>query len=297
MQTFKKGFTLIELSIVLVIIGFLIAGIMLGQEMIKNSEIRQQVTQIDQINTGVNTFRLKYNCLPGDCATARNFFGGSSQPDQVRNGDGNGNIRGYWTGSSETTIDVNATFSSPGNSESGSVFEHLSAAGLWNMPAYNETITTVATIVPLALPEAKIRSRGGHAGVAAAYGQVYRQGRVFLGYVPGFSYIQTANHIMLTGCQMYEGSWSNSFGYLCGLNVDEAAALDGKIDDGKPYSGNMVIGGMQSPYYIPGAAAIGGYDNTTTCASAATGNYLSTAPTIGGNIAYRGCNPMIKGSF
>ena len=61
-----KGFTLIELSIVLVIIGLIIGGVLVGRDLIKNSEIRAQLTQIEEFKAATNTFRVKYGYLPGD---------------------------------------------------------------------------------------------------------------------------------------------------------------------------------------------------------------------------------------
>jgi prepilin-type N-terminal cleavage/methylation domain-containing protein len=62
----KAGFTLVELSIVLVIIGLLVGGVMVGRDLIKASEIRAQISQIEQFKTATNTFKVKYGYLPGD---------------------------------------------------------------------------------------------------------------------------------------------------------------------------------------------------------------------------------------
>jgi prepilin-type N-terminal cleavage/methylation domain-containing protein len=66
----KTGFTLVELSIVLVIIGLISASVLIGRELIFAAQIRAQVRQIEELNTIVNTFKLKYKCLPGDCGHA-----------------------------------------------------------------------------------------------------------------------------------------------------------------------------------------------------------------------------------
>jgi prepilin-type N-terminal cleavage/methylation domain-containing protein len=61
-----SGFTLIELSIVLVIIGFIVGGVVVGQNLIHQSQIRATLTQIGKLNTAVNTFSAKFGGLPGD---------------------------------------------------------------------------------------------------------------------------------------------------------------------------------------------------------------------------------------
>lgn len=80
----KKGFTLVELAIVLVIVGLLIGGIVSAQSMIQSSRITSQASQIGQFDAGVANFKQKYNYLPGDAPA----FGG----------DGNGRITGKDTG-------------------------------------------------------------------------------------------------------------------------------------------------------------------------------------------------------
>src|SRR3982751_930235 len=72
----EKGFTLIELSIVLVIIGLIVGGVLVGQDLIRAAEVRATISQIEKYNTAVNTFRGKYNALPGDLnASTATAFG------------------------------------------------------------------------------------------------------------------------------------------------------------------------------------------------------------------------------
>ncbi len=70
----RQGFTLIELSIVLVIAGLLAGGIMVGRDLIRAAEIRKLHAQYLDFVTAIGTFKVKYNCLPGDCPNATDFF-------------------------------------------------------------------------------------------------------------------------------------------------------------------------------------------------------------------------------
>ncbi len=87
----EDGFTLIELSIVLVIIGLIVGAILTGRELIKAAEIRSSIKDIESFRTAFNTFRLKYNCMPGDCANATDYFGTSADCTAVGSGTCNGN--------------------------------------------------------------------------------------------------------------------------------------------------------------------------------------------------------------
>ena len=60
------GFTLIELSIVLVIIGLIVGGIVAGKDMIRAAELRALLSQKDKFTSAVNIFKGKYNAVPGD---------------------------------------------------------------------------------------------------------------------------------------------------------------------------------------------------------------------------------------
>jgi prepilin-type N-terminal cleavage/methylation domain-containing protein len=62
----KSAFSLIELSIVLIIIGLLIAGITGGASLIKSSELRSVMGEARGYAVAVNSFYTNYNALPGD---------------------------------------------------------------------------------------------------------------------------------------------------------------------------------------------------------------------------------------
>src|SRR5262249_26026143 len=104
----QAGFTLIELSIVLVIIGLIVGGIPVGQDMIKAAEIRGIISQIQKYDSAVNTFRTKYGYVPGDVPSTvagnLDFFAVTSASANTQGyGDGNGLIEYCGGGTTWTT--------------------------------------------------------------------------------------------------------------------------------------------------------------------------------------------------
>ena len=62
----KNGFTLVELSIVLVIIGLLVGGILVGQALIQSAQINRFVRDVQQFDIAALQFRQKFKSYPGD---------------------------------------------------------------------------------------------------------------------------------------------------------------------------------------------------------------------------------------
>ncbi len=71
----KHGFSLVELSIVLVILGLLVGGVLSGQSLIRAAEMRSVTTEYNRYVTASQTFRDKYFALPGDMTNATAFWG------------------------------------------------------------------------------------------------------------------------------------------------------------------------------------------------------------------------------
>ena len=72
-----KGFTLIELSIVLIIIGLLVAGITGGASLIKSAELRSVMSEIRNYQTALNAYYTATGDLPGTSSSSQMTFAGS----------------------------------------------------------------------------------------------------------------------------------------------------------------------------------------------------------------------------
>jgi prepilin-type N-terminal cleavage/methylation domain-containing protein len=68
MKTLKKqgGFTLVEIAIVLVIVGLLLAGVLKGQELIENSKVKALVSEMNGVSAAQNAYVDRFRRIPGD---------------------------------------------------------------------------------------------------------------------------------------------------------------------------------------------------------------------------------------
>ena len=81
----QKGFTLIEIAIVLVIIGLLLGGVLKGQELINTARVRALNNNVDGITAAWFSFQDRYRAFPGDYTQAD-----INLPGAPTSGDGNG---------------------------------------------------------------------------------------------------------------------------------------------------------------------------------------------------------------
>jgi prepilin-type N-terminal cleavage/methylation domain-containing protein len=220
---YTKGFTLVELSIVLVIIGLLVGGVLVGRDLIKAAEIRSQIKQIEEFKTAANAFRLKYGYLPGDIppAQASQFgfftFTGSyaGKPYLFTYAPFGYKRYGFGNGSGDIETGEDYVF-----------WQHLSEANMIagtfgggvNAPNYLKADTTAPLtggqpVNPIANINAKDL------------------------FLPNAKLTSTDRHILVSAIRVYTNfqfpintPFANSFSF--GATPNQSFAIDSKIDDG-----------------------------------------------------------------
>ena len=109
MKASQKGFTLVEIAIVLVIIGLLLGGILKGQEMITQAKIKNVIADMTGVSAAMYGYQDRYKALPGDDSRATRWTGADA-------GDGDGIIEGAYLSTTATD-------------ESRNFWHHLRLAG------------------------------------------------------------------------------------------------------------------------------------------------------------------------
>jgi len=124
-DTTKRGFSLVEISIVLVIISLVIAGVIGGRSLIDNSKLQQVISDVNNFKIAVQQYENRFGYLPGDDPNAYNYFDGSGGSAIC------GPSSGNWT-SCNGTGDGRWAYSYGG--ETLLAWAHLSLAKMINSP-------------------------------------------------------------------------------------------------------------------------------------------------------------------
>lgn len=229
----RAGYTLVEMAVVITIISLLVGGVMVGQNMIRSSNIQATVAGVEKYRSATIKFQERFLELPGDFQSATTYWSGNG----ISNGNGNGRIGGDDAAAPNLNNDCAAT----NWQEQWNVWVHLSKAelipGEYSNPGNSNTIYIKKNpAVPLSpnVPKTEIDS-GGY--TLRFCGDITSSTTYF--NAPYGHTIQLGNGLSSQG-----GTRKGLFA------PKEAAAVDGKLDDGYPHKGK-VLGPKMSDGYAP----------------------------------------------
>lgn len=208
----QQGFSLVELSIVLTIIALLIGGVVIGQHLVRSSELQATVSRVAEINSNIIKFRDRYYELPGDFKTAASNWSG------VSNGNGDGRIGG------KAVFAINTDCGTDYWPELWNVWMHLSNAGLIK-GNYSDSGSSTLTIGQQ-VPSGDINSSGY---TVRFCGEIKTSTRYFAG--------QYAHLLQLGSADVATAEGTTRKGIF---STKEAAAIDTKMDDGYPHTGEIL---------------------------------------------------------
>ncbi|HQU88166.1 MAG TPA: prepilin-type N-terminal cleavage/methylation domain-containing protein [Denitromonas sp.] len=137
-RKYQRGFTLVEIAVVLVIIGLLLGGVLKGQELINNAKVKSLVQEFNNVSTMIYGYQDRFRFLPGDDPQVVNHVNGTLATTPASS-IGNSRIDGTWN--STTATDESFLF-----------WQHVRLAGL----ATGSTIITAADYPELNVENGRI---------------------------------------------------------------------------------------------------------------------------------------------
>ena len=89
----QKAFTLIEISIVMLVIALIMGGIFVGKDIMRSYKLRMVISEVEHYKTIANIFMDRFDALPGDMGDAFAYWDTNCAADAVScNGNNNNAI-------------------------------------------------------------------------------------------------------------------------------------------------------------------------------------------------------------
>ena len=151
-QVLARGFTLVEIAIVLVIIGLLLGGILKGQEMITQAKIKNSIADFSGISAAYHGYQDRYRAIPGDDPNATTRWSGATQSPTAAER-GNGKVQGKYNSTTDTD-------------ESRIWWDHLRRSGFVAGSGFNQPFNAFSGMIGVQTGDAGTGTAlGGFAGM------------------------------------------------------------------------------------------------------------------------------------
>ncbi len=125
----QDGFTLVEISIVMIIIGLLIGGTFGGMKLIENMQVNSTVQMLNSIESAAITFKDTFGRLPGDMPNTAARLPNCTVAPCATGGNGDRRL--------EASLAMQAAITD--TSERFTFWHHLQAAGITSLGIKNTT--------------------------------------------------------------------------------------------------------------------------------------------------------------
>ncbi len=205
----KKGFTLIELSVVLVILAVLVGGIITGQSLIQTAQLNGLIGDVERYKSAFSRFQVEYQQLPGDMDNAYDYWGSKC-------------------GTNSSNCNGNGTSTLSQGEEEGLLFwNHLYVSDL--VDDYSEPISNREALCDqgVNMPYTAMDS----VSMLPRYNSIDARSATvneIINIIFVFSLIDEAND--QSGCISYQDAFS----------AEQLYTIDKKMDDGFAYSGKVL---------------------------------------------------------
>ena len=212
----RKAFSLVELSVVLIILGLLIAGVVTGKKMINNAKLMKTLAVIEEYNASISMFYASYDALPGDMNNAYSYFtsdcAGGDQDEC--NGDG----------------DLRIEFATNNTNEIAKIFHHINISGIWAKNWVGNHSYTPNSAVDAA---GNTCSSSNYGVVPGATSPTF--GDTTIAITAAYIAESVNNNLFIIG-----GSKCNDYPVYQGFTPLVASQIDIKYDDGVANTGNVL---------------------------------------------------------
>jgi len=127
----QRGFTLVEIAMVLVIVALLMGGVLRGQELVTQARIRDVMNDLSGVSAAYHFYYDRYKALPGDDPNAAARWAAFS----AKSGGGNGVVSGKYMDAAPADPASGAFTVDNSQNEALAFWWHLRLAGFVAGPA------------------------------------------------------------------------------------------------------------------------------------------------------------------